>query len=672
MSENKIQYTNRNYDDYRKSLIDITKKYYKDTFGNLDDASIGTWLIELLSDIGDNLNFHIDRVYQETNINSAQQTSSLMDMARNSGLKIPGKKSALCEVEISCNIPLSNAGDGTVADENYCPYIKRGTLFSNGSVIFELMNDVDFANQFNEDGYSDRETIPVRDSNGVIISYKYKKLAVVSAGQSKIYKKMITSSDIKPFMEVLIQDNDILGVESIIFKEGTNLNSDPSITDFFVDKEKYQDQENRSVSRYFEVENLLEQERFGHMVEENGEDKKGRLKYNPVRVEEEIVIEGSADKLKARHIAKGQWMRFKNKFITEYQDNWYLKIIFGAGLENAYGDIPDNAREFTQYMMSRMEANDYMGVLPKANTTMYVLYRVGGGEQSNIAAGTLNSIVYLNMDICGNPDDVNNAKNLRNVRKSLSVTNTTPSYGGKDEPSPSEIRYMIKYNNAEQDRCVTIDDYVSRIQKMPAKYGLPFRVGVMEENNKIVIYTLGLDYNGKLTDILSETVAENIHQYLSHYKMVNDYVEIKSGKVINVAFRLTVYTDKSYSSSEVTKRIIDCVYDYMDIRNHQMGEDIFLGDLSKEISKLDGVQNLVSIKCFNKVGDGSNGYSTDKINQPLVNIADCCYSDYLENDHNNEGQIDLDASDFTLIGDAVSMYEIKDKNNDIEVVVRTR
>ena len=61
-----------------------------------------------------------------------------------------------------------------------------------------------------------------------------------------------------------------------------------------------------------------------------------------------------------------------------------------------------------------------------------------------------------------------------------------------------------------------------------------------------------------------------------------------------------------------------------------------------------------------------------KINQPLVNIADCCYSDYLENDHNNDGQIDLDASDFTLIGDAVSMYEIKDKNNDIEVVVRTR
>ena len=78
--------------------------------------------------------------------------------------------------------------------------------------------------------------------------------------------------------------------------------------------------------------------------------------------------------------------------------------------------------------MSRMEANDYMGVLPETNTTMYVLYRVGGGEMSNIAAGTLNSIIYLNMDIVGNCDDNDNARKIKNVRSSLSVTNTTPSY----------------------------------------------------------------------------------------------------------------------------------------------------------------------------------------------------------------------------------------------------
>ena len=168
MSENKIQYTNRNYDDYRKSLIELSRKYYSDVFDSFGDASIGQWLIDVLSDIGDNLNYHIDRSYQETNIDSAQQISSLQDMARTNGLRISGKKSALCEIEISCVLPVyqqGNNGNGNIAqaDENYCPYIKRGTLFSNGSTTFELMNDIDFANQFNSDGYSDREIIPNRN-----------------------------------------------------------------------------------------------------------------------------------------------------------------------------------------------------------------------------------------------------------------------------------------------------------------------------------------------------------------------------------------------------------------------------------------------------------------------------------------------------------------------------
>lgn len=55
--------------------------------------------------------------------------------------------------------------------------------------------------------------------------------------------------------------------------------------------------------------------------------------------------------------------------------------------------------------MSRMLANDYMGVLPKSESTMYILYRIGGGEISNIAAGTLTNIISLNIEIEGNPED---------------------------------------------------------------------------------------------------------------------------------------------------------------------------------------------------------------------------------------------------------------------------
>ena len=217
---------------------------------------------------------------------------------------------------------------------------------------------------------------------------------------------------------------------------------------------------------------------------------------------------------------------------------WQLKIIFGAGLENEYGVIPDNAKEFTQYQMSRMTANDYMGVLPKIGYTMYILYKVGGGEISNIATDTLTSIVGLNIEIDGNCEDDDNNNKIRSVRNSITVTNTTPSYGGKDAPTAEEIRYMLKYNSTSQNRCVTLKDYQAKINEIPAKYGVPFRFGCIEENNKVVIYTLGLDAEGHLMKELAEVVADNMKEYLKQYKMLNDFVEIKSGKVINLKFKL--------------------------------------------------------------------------------------------------------------------------------------
>lgn len=89
MAENKISYIARTYDDYKTQIKELTRKYYPDVFYSLNDASIGEWLIELISDVGDNLSYHTDRVFQETTIDSATQMSSLLSLARTNGLKIP-------------------------------------------------------------------------------------------------------------------------------------------------------------------------------------------------------------------------------------------------------------------------------------------------------------------------------------------------------------------------------------------------------------------------------------------------------------------------------------------------------------------------------------------------------------------------------------------------------
>jgi hypothetical protein len=721
MAENKISYLSKTYDDYRRSILDITSKYYSDVYDNLDDASVGSWIVDILSDVGDTLNYNIDRAYQETSVGSANELRSLLDIARTMGCKIPGKKAAIVEVELSCEIPLNHQGstsdgDQSQADESYCPYIKRGTLFSTGLQTFELMSDVDFSKQFDDNGLSNRQIIPTRDSNGNIISYTYRKLAIAMAGQSKIFKKIVNRSDIKPFMDVTLEDDDILGVESIIVKKGTNFSSNPTIDEFFVERENYTIFNGEEIERYFEVENLAEQYRYTYEIEESDVKAKDGTTlyttYNPVwtitdtvEIIENNAIPGdingdgklsigdvtdligillngagqgsssqtlSMSSRDIRCVVRGRWERFKNKFITEYTDKWALKVIFGMGLRNQYGAILDGADDFTQYMMCRMNANDYMGVLPEAGTTMYILYRVGGGAQSNIAKDTLKNIIYLNMNIEGNCEDTENAVKKRRVADSLSVTNTTPSYGGKDEPSEEEIRYLIKYNNASQNRCVTLHDYEARIMQIPAKYGCPFRCGVVEENNKVVIYTLGLDYEGKLKSELAEQVAENIKNYISNYRMINDFVEIRSGKIINLGFEAEIYADKSYDKGDVVRRVIDTIYDYMDIRKHRMGDDIFVGDIEKEISKLDGVQNLVYLKAFNYHGS-INGYSNSTISQELVSNTVCDSTIDDEGDgQTDQNEVDLKKSDKMLFTEANSMFEIKYKNKDIKVIVKQR
>lgn len=679
MSENKIAYTSRTYNDYKKSIRRIIAQYYPDVFERLDDAALGQWLVDILADMGDNLNYHIDRVYQETSINSASQLSSLQNIARSNGLHITGKKCALCEIELSCVVPVKGMTEPSSTrflDTDYCPIVRKGSMFSSGTVTFELMNDLNFAEQFNSDGMSDRKIVPIRDSNGNIINYRVTKLAVVQASQSKIYKKVITSADIKPFMEFTIQDSNIVGIESIIFKKGTNFSSDPVTYEFTTDEETYTDKNGNEIQRYFEVDNLIDQYRFG-VVEEK--DEKGF--YNPKWEEQPVPLcdedgnlikdsEGKYIYTLQNMCVEGKWKRIKNKFITEYDDNWNLKVIFGAGLRNQYGTIPENAKQFTQYMMSRMQANDYMGVLPEVGSTMYVLYHVGGGEISNIAANTLTNIIYNNYSVAGNCNDTQDNLKKNNLRNSFRVTNTTPSYGGKDEPSEEEIKYMIKYNTASQNRCVTLHDYKVKINQLPAKFGCPFRIGVIEENNKVVIYALGLDSEGKLTNILSETVANNIIEYLNHYKMLNDFIEMRSGKIINVSFRVTLYADKSYDKAAVAKKVIDEIYDYMDIRKHEMGEDIFLGDLQKNISQIDGVINISKFQAYNKTGDG---YSDDTITQELVTADNrCYYPDGEDEVDTDDMQIDLDASDMILYSEANSLFEIKDKAKDITVVVKTR
>ena len=75
--EKGISYLNRDFHDYKKSLLNFTRQNYPELEDEFNDASIGSWLLDVVANVSDNLSFHIDRVYQETNVDSANERTSL-------------------------------------------------------------------------------------------------------------------------------------------------------------------------------------------------------------------------------------------------------------------------------------------------------------------------------------------------------------------------------------------------------------------------------------------------------------------------------------------------------------------------------------------------------------------------------------------------------------------
>lgn len=646
--EKKISYINRTFNDYKQSLIDYSKKYYPDLALNYDDASVISWILDLNADIADNLSYHIDRVYQETNIDSAQELSSVYNMARNNGVKIPGPKGAMAEVEFSCSLPVKdNAPDWT-----YAPIIKRGTKVSSASQQFEVLEDVDFSKQFNEDGYSDRKIQPVYNSDNIIINYLITKLTVVTAGDTKIYRKTLQSIDIKPFMEIILPIEGVMNIESIVEVMGDGNIPTPTYGAFYSKKESYCPNTPQAATRYFEVDNLAQTSLW---MEADGSAKRYVYGYKD---------KNDGTVYPVYSICKGEWIPVRHKFMTEYTDKGYLKITFGSGTD-VVSSVLDGASDFAKNKIQKIMNNANMGILPEAKSTLFILYRTGGGSSSNVAKGAINTLTTLNIEIGGEDNTI-----ITNVKNSIKVKNTTPSVSGKDMPSIEELKQLIKYHTSAQERCVTVKDYIDRILLLPPKYGTPFRVGVMEENNKVMIYLLGLDYQGKLDNSLPVLLIKNMENYLSGYRMINDFVEIKSGRIINLTFEVDVMMDKDYNKGDISKEIINTIISYMDVNKHNMGEEIYVSDLEKEISKIDGVINLISLRVYNKY---TEGYSPVKIGQEIVNFETSCNLDESES-YQREGadMVDLTATDGILYNDGDCMMEIKYPEKDIVVRIKER
>ena len=604
MANKKISYTTRDFQSIRTELINFTRTYYPELIDNFNDAGVFSVLLDLNAAVTDNIQFNIDRSIQETVLQYAQQRSSIFNIARTYGLKVPGQRPSVALVDFAITVPAY----GDKEDLRYCGILRRGSQVSGAGQVFETVYDIDFSSPIGAEGYPNRLKIPNFDGNNTLINYTIIKRETVVNGITKVFKKVITANDVRPFLEVFLPEKNVLGVTSVLLKDSTQYSNVPSVQEFLgVD------------NRWYEVNALADNRVF---IED------------PTKVSDQPGIK------------VGKYIETSDKFITEFTPEGFMKMTFGGGNQSADEQLREFARDGYNLNLYKYSNNLALGSTLKGNSTLFIQYRIGGGTGSNLGVNAITQIGTVSFFVNG-PSQSQNTSTIN----SLSCTNVTAAIGGANYPTTEEVRNLVAFNFSAQQRAVTINDYDSIIRTMPSQFGAPAKVAITEENNKIKVQMLSYDENGKLTNVVSNTLKNNVANYLSNYRMINDYVSIETASVIDLGINVDVVLDNSQNQGVVISQIINLVTDFFAPTNRQMGENVNVSDLRRLIQSENGVISLSDILFFNKVG---GEYSSSQTSQR--------YSDSATK------QIGL--VDDTIFAEPSQVYQVRYPSKDINIRVK--
>ena len=604
MANRKIPYTTRDFQAIRVELQNYVRTYYPELIQDFNDASVFSVFLDLNAAVVDNLHYHIDRSIQETVLQYAQQKSSVYNIARTYGLKLPGQRPSVSLVDFSITVPAF----GDKEDERYLGTLLRGSQVVGAGLVFENIYDVNFASPYNAQGFPNRLKVPNFNANGILLNYTITKRELVVNGITKVFKRVITPNDVKPFFELFLPEKNVLGITNVLLKDGTEYTNIPTTAEFM-----------GLSNRWYEVDALAE---------------------------DRVFIEDPTKASDQPGIKVGRYIQTQDRFISEYTGEGFKKMTFGGGTNTAQ----DQLDEFTTYggtlELQKYSNNFSLGSALKANSTLFVQYRVGGGLQSNLGTNVINQIGTVSFFVNG-PSEATNSS----VVNSLRCNNVTAAIGGAGLPTIEEIRNYVSFNFSAQKRAVTVQDYDSIIRNMPAQFGAPAKVAITENDNKILIQILSYDTSGKLTNIVSNTLKQNIANYLSNYRMMNDYISIFTAEVIDVSVDLSIVLDSAQNSGQIISQVIDLISTYFNPQTRQLGQNVYLSEIRSIVQNTNGVLTVAGLDIYNEVGGQYSSAETSMV-----------YSD-------PETKL-IGPVDDTIFAQPSQVYQIRYPNKDIRVSVK--
>jgi hypothetical protein len=571
-----IKYINKDFSEYRASLIDYAKTYYPTTYNDFSPASPGMIFIEMAAYVGDVLSFYLDNQVQENYLQFARQSNNLFELAYMFGYKPNVTGVATVDIDIYQTVPAKSSGGSFVPDFDYALYVApNSTVKSDTNVSFLMTDSVDFT----VSSSGDPTVVTVYQVSGnTPVSFLLKKTR--KAISATINSTTFTFGSPTKFNTVEINANNLIGILDCTDTEGNT---------------------------WYEVDYLGQEMIYDGIKNTNTNDPN--------------LSQYSGDTPYLLKLKKVQ-----HRFTTRLRNSNTLQIQFGAGTVADSDEVivpnPDNVgiglpfeqdKLTTAYSPSNFLYTKTYGIAP-SNTTLVVRYLTGGGVSANVDSNTLNRFTgtanFLNPNLT-------NTSLANSTFNSLAFTNPNAASGGGDGDSIEEIRQNSSANFASQQRNVTQDDYLVRALSMPSQYGEIAKAYIEptklqsilpgETAGILDLYVLTFNVDKKL-NYASFALKQNLVTYLSQYRMINDAINIKDGFIINIGVNFDIIVLPNYNSNQVLINCISALQNYFKISDWQINQPIILRDIYVLLDRIEGVQTVKNVEISNFTGTNL-GYS---------------------------------------------------------------
>ena len=562
-----IKYTNRDFNSIRNDLLEYAKRYYPDTYRDFNEASFGALMVDSLAYIGDMLSFYLDYQANESFLPTAIEYQNIVKHGKAMGYKANLSPSSHGILTFFIKIPANATGLGI--DNNYVPILKKNSTFtSSGGTTFTLNEDVNFGNHD-----SDIIVSNVNSSTGVPTYYAIKAYGRAVSGGYTVEE--FTIGDFERFKKIRLNASNITEIISVSDANG---------------------------NEYFEVDYLSQD-----------------IIYKP-------VPNASNDRTTVSSLLKP--FSVPRRFAVE-RDRGTTFIQFGYGNEE---DLSNegfiNPEEFsldiygrqhitdTSFDPSRLSKTDKFGISP-SKTVLRVVYRSNSRANVNAAVNTITKVSNPIIRFDNQPSLT--ATQLETIRTSLEVTNDEAVVGSISSPTADETRRRIYDVYAAQNRAVTKQDYKALIYMMPSEFGAIKRCQIVQDPNafrrNLNVYILAEDPLGNLSSA-NATIKENLKNWLNHYKMINDTVDILDAKIVNIAIDFTIIPDIDRDKFEILQ-LAKSALKLKLTTLPEIGESFNIASIYKTLNAIDGIADTVNIsitRSFGAISRGAGQYSNVDFN----------------------------------------------------------